>query len=136
MRQAIHLINGCLCKAPTPIGCRRCNPSPRLDGGAKSQTRLRVADPTRNLDVAHNSYSNGIGAARGVSSGSGETVNRRANISRRCKFSDHDIDRGSDRIPNKFCLTHGDRVMEIVMTWGHQWLDRRLIGSRAVTKQR
>jgi hypothetical protein len=93
-------------------------PFPRASTEAPRADSAQSRGPTRDLDVAHNSSSNGIGATRGVLPAA-----ERPSIGRRifrgvASFLIMTLTAALTAFLISFVLTYGDRAKEMVMTWG------------------
>jgi F0F1-type ATP synthase membrane subunit c/vacuolar-type H+-ATPase subunit K len=105
-------------QSPDPDRLPPVQPFPRALTEAPRADSAQSRGPTRDLDVAHNSSSNGIGAARGVLPAA-----ERPSIAGRifrgvASFLIMTLTAALTAFLISFALTHGDRVKEIVMTWG------------------
>ena len=93
-------------------------PFPRASTEAPKADGAQSRGPTRDLDVAYNSSSNGIGAARGALPAA-----ERPSIGRRifrgvASFLIMTLTAALTAFLISFALTYGDRAKEMVMTWG------------------
>ena len=105
-------------QSPDPDRLPPVQPFPRALTEAPRADSAQSRGPTRDLDVAHNSSSNGIGAARDVLPAA-----ERPSIAGRifrgvASFLIMTLTAALTAFLISFALTHGDRVKEIVMTWG------------------